>query len=134
MQGGNYPATAWLTESFDVVQGAASMQSIRSSSSEDSDMAQYSGRRRVRKRRDDKEKALQPLGFAVFGQCMHNPAPNPKAIFTDLVSKTKRILQKSKGEVNGGIQLPHEIEAMNEENIEIGEEEILRHDYDLERV
>ena len=86
------------------------------------------------KRQRHSGKAIQPMSFALFGQCMHNPAPNPKAVFADLVSKTRNILQQTKCEQGGRIHLPDETEIMIEENVEMGEEEILRHDYGLERV
>lgn len=96
-------------------------------------MAQYSGRRRV-KHRHVNEKAIHSVGFAIFGQCLQNSAPDAKNAFTEIVTKTKTMLRQTVCEERGRDHLPHETETVIEENVEMGEEEILRHDYDLERV
>ena len=121
-------------DSFDVAQTA-----IEISRSEDSDMAQYARTKRKKTSDGKGEKALQTAGFALFSQCLNHGVVNSGNALTDLVRMTKSMLSPPWiGE--GGQQHGHlshaddEMEVAIEENVEIGEEEILRHDYDLERV
>lgn len=125
-----------LIESFDTMHsvGTASDDGgISTISSEDSDTAKYSRRRR---KKQSGKKSLQ-VGFGVFDQCLTSRGfPDSDNTFTEIVRMTKDILLPvlCQAESDAHYQTHEETSAMREENIEIEEDEILRHGYDLERV
>ena len=117
-------------DSFDVA-----TTGIETSCSEDSDMAQYSRRRR-KKGSGSSDKVLQTAGFAVFSQCLNSGVVNSGSAFTDLVRMTKSMLSPPWSTTHGSTAISSAVHDVTEavENVEMREEEILRHDYDLERV
>mmetsp|Transcript_18691 Transcript_18691/g.35525 ORF Transcript_18691/g.35525 Transcript_18691/m.35525 type:complete len:153 (+) Transcript_18691:49-507(+) len=127
-----------LIGSFDMMQSvgmASDVGGISTSSSEDSDMAQYSRRRR---NKESEKKALQSVGFGMFDQCLTGRGfPDSDNAFTEIVKMTKDILLPVLCQPDNDVhyhQTQEETATMEEENVEIGEDEILRHDYFLERV
>ena len=126
-----------LIESFDMIQtvGTASdVGGISTSSSEDSEMAQYSRRRRTK---GPEKKALHFVGFGMFDQCLTSHGFTDSANnFPDIVKMTKDILLPvlRQADIDTHHQPQEETTGMEEENVEIGEEDILFRDYDLERV
>lgn len=126
-----------LFDSFDVVHTAGTTSDvggISASSSEDSDMAHYSRRRR---KKEPEKRALHFAGFGLFNQCVVSHGDSDADIvFKDIVKMTKDILLPvlAHADCDGYSRQQKEVETVEEENVEIGEEEILRHDYDLERV
>lgn len=117
--------------------------SINSSVSEDSDMAQYSGRRRRKKPLSPNAFPVNCAGFEhIKILCSHPSRPTIEGDTTisDLVSQTKKILPKWQLHVNllkppvKSLSQEGESATLAEENVEIEEEDTLRHDYDLARV
>ena len=126
-------------DSFDMVryEHRPSMDGIPHSYSDDSDMAQYSRRRK--KKGEKSNKALQLSGFGLFQQCLNSGISDTENVFTEIVQKTKSILLPVLRNNSGATHQHDHFEETDpgtgvDENVEIGEEEILRHDYDLERV
>ena len=117
--------------SFDVVPSA---RSIPSNNSEDSDMAQYS-RRHKAQRSDTNTKDLEFAGFGAISQCLNTGVITSGHALTEMMKLTKTMLYPQWNPGNIGLShAQHGTEITDGENVEIGEEEILRRDYDFERV
>ena len=110
--------------------------SIATNTSSDSDMAQYAGKRRA-KTSEKSKKTLTLADFNVFHQCFDNSAVNVDAYFADLAKLTKDMLPTMGGGVRNetfSSRNDDDMENAHEMSVEIGEEDILQHDYKLERV
>ena len=115
-------------DSFDVAP-----TEVHTSCSEDSDMAQYSRTRR-KKASDKSQKALQTVGFEVFSQCLTSGVVQSGHALTEVVRMTKSTLSPLWTIERGKNVTPSVDETEGVENVEIGEEENLYLDYELERV
>lgn len=106
---------------------------VNTSCSEDSDMAQYSRTRR-KKGSYKSERALRNAGFEVFSQCLTSGVVQSTHALTEVVRITKSTLYPLWSKERDRNVFPSVEETEGVENVEIGEEENLYHDYELERV